>query len=181
MASSNLNRPPSSLRWALQPPRSKPSVPPGSSITPSTVMNSVTTILPICVLLRSSSGTAAAHPSGRRGGRVVDGFDVGIRSRLLPLATWVLAWVSTGPPHEVHTRPRGGLARRSAGRGQSASQCAWSAPAHRDGWARRPADQRAGARHGGADRFAAGLSGDARHWVVSSVQSHHTDGNARLA
>jgi hypothetical protein len=40
-------------------------------MTPSTVMNSVTTILPTCFLLRSSPGTAAAHASDRRDGLVV--------------------------------------------------------------------------------------------------------------
>src|SRR3954464_6199203 len=78
MTSSNLKRSPSSPRSNenAQPPRSNPSAPPGSSITPSTVMNCDTTILPMVVplgggglvrrprrLLRPPRSGAAAPPA----------------------------------------------------------------------------------------------------------------------
>src|SRR3954452_1111672 len=58
MTSSSLNLSPSSPRSYsnAQPACSKSSAPPGSSTTPSRVMNCVTTILPICSLLRSLVG-----------------------------------------------------------------------------------------------------------------------------
>src|SRR6187551_2590558 len=58
MVSSTLNRSPSSPRWIwnVQPPCLKSSAPPGSSITPSSETNSVTTIFPIgSLLLRSNA------------------------------------------------------------------------------------------------------------------------------
>src|SRR5262245_293150 len=69
MVSSVLNLSPSSprLNSKAQPPRSKPSDPPGSSKTPSTVTNSVTTRLPISPPLRLPTTTGRWLETNRPG------------------------------------------------------------------------------------------------------------------
>jgi hypothetical protein len=94
MSSSSLNLSPSSPRSNAnaQPPCSKPSAPPGSSITPSSVTNSETTMRPISsssvidcrryddATARNSSDDAAASAARTRSTAPGDAGDIGMRT-----------------------------------------------------------------------------------------------------